>query len=451
MSEIKHKTIQIQEQMPITQKGCCSGSCSGCKTDEPVLKANYNELNRVIDVLSAADSADIILAGGCNKLVFRIEGMCCATEIEYLKSALIPLLNDAELAFDLVNSKLIVKSAKGSLLQREKIIKAISSTGMKATLWDERAQQGKEILSFWSRFGHILMNIFSALGLIVGLLFQALRDGVGPAFGGGVEEGAQSARANYPPVVTIIFYSMAIISGSWFIFPKVIRALQRCRPDTNLLMMIATGGAIGINHWFEATISMYLFSVAELLESWNMSRARQAVQSLMELTPLVARVVDEYGIIAEKSVEQVKVDAKIIVRPGEKIPMDSKITLGSTTVNQAPITGESIPVHKEVGDLILAGTINGDATIECIVTKEASNSILASIIKQVEEAQSKRAKSDQFIEKFSYYYVPLMILVSAVVCIVPPLATGSSWYPWLYKGLELNSCQHCSRIDSCSP
>jgi len=128
-------------------------------------------------------------------------------------------------------------------------------------------------------------------------------------------------------------------------------------------MTIAALGAIAINYWFEGISSMYLFSVAGLVENWNVSRARKAIRALMELTPTIAQVLGKNGDFSENLVEEVQLDAIILVKPGEKIPMDCELIIGSTSVNQAPITGESMPVLKEIGDTLFAGTINGDGSI----------------------------------------------------------------------------------------
>lgn len=386
------------------------------------------------------------------KLIFKVEGMCCPTEVAALKGALLPIVTqegrEIDLAFDLINAKLIVESRNGDLPTQEEIIRAVSKTGMQAALWNEHVKQAQKQKTFWEKYGRLGLNLASAAGVVSGLVIHAVSDGASAAFGGGVG-GDETNRPDYPPVATMVLYSAAIAAASSYIVPKAIRALKRLRLDTNVLMISATAGAIGINHWFEAATSMYLFSAAELLEEWNMGRARKSIQGLMELAPSTAQVVNDDGTIVEQLVEDIPIGTIITVRPGEKIPMDSVLILGTTSVNQAPITGESMPIQKEVGDPLFAGTINEDSVIRCQVTKPASDSTLASIIRKVEEAQSHRAKSDQFIEKFSQYYVPTMMAASLAVSIIPPLATSSSWYPWVYKGLELLviSCP-CSLIIS---
>jgi len=415
----------------------CHSKCQGQST-----KTQNKEENVTIETNHQS------LPENSQKLIFKIDGMCCASEVNGLKDVLNPLLQDknAILSFDLINSKLIIESKDNNFPSNDEITKAVARTGMKATLWAEHVKQTNK--TFWQRYGHIIMNVVSLVGLVVGFVIHSVKIGADTAFGGHID-GEEVERPDYPPVATIVFYSISIITGSWFIFPKAVFAVIRLKPNTKLLTILATAGAVGINQWFEAAVSMYLFSAAELLEAWNMERARKSIRVLMELAPSTAQLVNENGTIIEQSIEQVPIGAIINVKPGEKIPMDSVLISGPTSVNQAPITGESLPVQKEVGDALFAGTINGDSAIQCKVTKAASDSTLASIIRKIEEAQSKRAKSDQWIERFSLYYVPFMIFASVIVGIVPPLVKKGSWYPWIYKGLELLviSCP-CSLIIS---
>lgn len=374
------------------------------------------------------------------KLIFKIEGMCCSTEAGILKSSLYPFFNkegrEIDISFDLVNSKLIIEKRSGSLPTIEEIIREVGKTGMQAALWTEHVKQAQEQKTFWEKYGRYGLNLTSAASLVAGLTIHAINNGAYAAFGGGVD-GAQDDRPENPPIASMTLYSAAIVAGAWFIAPKALRAIKRLRPDPNVLMLSAVGGAIGMNSWFEAASAAYLFSAAELLESWNTARARNAIRTLMELAPSTAQVVNEDGSITEQLVENVPVGTIINVRPGEKIPMDSVLMLGSASINQAPITGESMPVHKEAGDPLFAGTINEDTVIQCKVMKAASDSALASIIRKVEESQTRRAQSEQWIERFSQIYIPVIGVGAVATAIIPPLATNASWYPWVYKGLEL--------------
>lgn len=437
---------RVDEVKPLVTSCCSGGRCKTVAAAQSaerelaeVLQEKGPSLHTTVDVESVY-ATPALHAESSQKMIFKIGGMCCPTEADILKGVLHPLLNkedrEAYINFDLVNSKLIVESKNGNLPTKEEIIKAVTSTGMDATLWNEhvkQAQEGKK--TFWEKYGRYALNLTSAASLATGLVIHAINNGANAAFGGGVGED-KAYYSEHPPIASMVFYSTAMVAASWYILPKALRAIKRLRPDTNVLMTSATVGAIAMNSWFEGATSMYLFSAAELLENWNMQRTRKAIRVLMELAPSTAQVVNA-DCIKEQLVENIPIGTTIIVRPGEKIPLDSVLILGSTFVNQAPITGESMPIQKEPGDKLFAGTINEDSVIQCRVTKAASDSTLASIIRKVEEAQSRRAKSDQWIERFSQYYVPAMMSTSLMVAIIPPLATNSPWYPWIYKGLQL--------------
>ena len=416
------------------QESCCKSGHCGSSLAQVSTHNKATEAKEEAVVLELSSSS-----GPLKKLMFKIEGMCCASEVEILKEALNPLLrgrDSVRLSFDVINAKITLDSPNNNLPSQDEIKKAVAKTGMKAILWAEHVKQSGNKKTFWQRRGHTIMDIISGLTLVAGFIIHLVSDGLVATLGGEVGK-EEEERPENPPIGTMVLYSISIVAGGWFILPKAVRAIKRLRPDTNLLMIIATAGAIAIGHWFEATTTMFLFSFAEFLESWNMARAQRAIRSLMELAPATAQVVDEDGNVSEQRVEDVPIGATIVVRPGEKISMDSELISGSTSVNQAPITGESMPVDKNVGDALFAGTINGDSVIQCRVTKAAADSTLAVIIRKVEEAQSKRAKSDQFIERFSKYYVPFVVISSIIVMVIPPLATHGAWYPWIYKGLEL--------------
>jgi Cd2+/Zn2+-exporting ATPase len=206
----------------------------------------------------------------------------------------------------------------------------------------------------------------------------------------------------------------------------------------NLLMTIAVLGAILIAEWFEAATVSFLFSLSLVLEAWSIGRARSAIRALFTLTPPRARYLCPHdGDIMEKPVEDVPLGATVLVRPGERIPLDGRITKGSASINQAPITGESAPVEKHEGDEILAGTIDEDGAIEFRVTRPASDTTIARIIRMVEEAQSRRAPSEQWVEKFARYYTPTMILLAIAIAVVPPLLFGGDRARWFYDALVI--------------
>jgi Cd2+/Zn2+-exporting ATPase len=228
-----------------------------------------------------------------------------------------------------------------------------------------------------------------------------------------------------------------MIAGLGLVLPKAWRSLISLRPDMNLLMSVAVLGAALIGEWFEGATVAFLFALSLLLESWSIRRARRAIASLMDLSPPIAHLRDASGEVRDVSPSEVLVGATLIVRPGEKIPLDGRVVKGASSIDQAPITGESVPVEKDVGDEVFAGTINGDGLLEIQSTKAADDTTLARIIKMVGDANSKRAPSEKWVEKFAAVYTPVVMVVAILVLLIPPLAFSGDWSDWLYRSLVL--------------
>ncbi|MNZ69503.1 putative cadmium-transporting ATPase [compost metagenome] len=202
-------------------------------------------------------------------------------------------------------------------------------------------------------------------------------------------------------------------------------------------MSIAVTGAVLIGQWPEAAMVMFLFTVAELIEAKSLDRARNAISGLMQMTPEKVTVQQEDGSWVEREAKQVDLGALVRVRPGERIGLDGEVTSGSSTIDQAPITGESLPVEKTVGDKVFAGTINQSGSLEFTVTAAANNSTLARIIHAVEEAQGARAPTQRFVDSFSKIYTPVVFVFALGVALVPPLFMGAAWFEWIYRALVL--------------
>ncbi len=239
-----------------------------------------------------------------------------------------------------------------------------------------------------------------------------------------------------PQTGIIAIASIAIISGAWFIFPKAIKAITHLSLDMNVLMSVAVIGAACINQWQEAATVVFLFSLSELLESLSVTRARRAIQSLLELSPDIA-LLKNGNELKEVPVELIKIGDIIAVKSGSRIALDGEVIKGNSTVNQAPITGESMPVEKKVGDTVFAGTINNEGSLEVKVTKIYSQTTLSRIIHLVEEAQSQKAPTQQFIDKFARYYTPAVFVIALFVWFVPPLMLDMDWSIWTYRALVL--------------
>lgn len=212
--------------------------------------------------------------------------------------------------------------------------------------------------------------------------------------------------------------------------------------NINLLMTIAAVGAVLIGEHLEAATVIFLFSVGEALEGYTADRARDSLRQLMSLAPAVAIRISAAG-EAEVSVDELAVGDVILVKPGERVAMDGAVSAGESAVNQSPITGESMPVYKAVGDEVFAGTVNGDGTLHVTVTRLAADNTLSRIIQLVEEAQSVRAPSQRMVDRFAHYYTPAVVVIALLVALVPPLLFGAPFYDtadahgWFYRALAL--------------
>lgn len=357
--------------------------------------------------------------------------MECAEEVAALKRAVGPLVGgEGNLAFDFLRGKMTVLVPTDEPT-REGVRAAVAVTGMEAIPWSDEASRDPE--SLWRRRGQALMAGTSGTLTLAGIAAHWAAHG--SLLEAVTESGGGDGHAF--PAASIGFFVGAIVSGAWFIAPRALSAAKRLRPDMNLLMTIAVLAAAAIGEWFEAATVCFLFALALWLEIWSVGRARRAVEALVTLAPLTARVVRSEGTEEEVRAEEVAVGARFVVRPGEKIPLDGTVLRGTTEVDQAPITGESVPLPKKPSDPVFAGTINGDGAIEVECTRAAGNTTLARIIRLVEEAQSKRSPSEQWVERFARVYTPSVMVLAALVLLVPPLLFGAAWTEWTYRALVL--------------
>jgi Cd2+/Zn2+-exporting ATPase len=221
------------------------------------------------------------------------------------------------------------------------------------------------------------------------------------------------------------------------VFPKAWQSLVSQRPDMNLLMTVAVIGAAAIGEWSEGATVAFLFSLSLLLESWSVGRARNAISKLMDLSPPMANVKLPDGRSKEVAPTEVEVGSIVVIRPGDKLPLDGKVVSGASSINQASITGESVPVEKKLGDMVFAGTVNGDGLLEVQTTKLAEDTMLAQIINMVGDAQSKRAPSEMWVEKFAAIYTPAVMIAALLIFVIPPTFFGGWWSDWFYRSLVL--------------
>ncbi len=229
---------------------------------------------------------------------------------------------------------------------------------------------------------------------------------------------------------------LAILGAGLPTYRKGWIALKNRNLNINALMSIAVTGAVLIGQWPEAAMVSVLFAIAELIEAKSLDRARNAIRGLLQLAPEQATVLVG-GEWKELPAKQVELEATVRVKPGERIALDGEVTSGRSSVNQAPITGESLPVEKEVGEPVFAGSINGEGALEYRVTRRADDSTLARIIHAVEEAQGSRAPTQRFVDSFARVHTPVVFLIALATAVLPPLLFGGAWLDWIYRALVL--------------
>jgi Zn2+/Cd2+-exporting ATPase len=361
---------------------------------------------------------------------YKVRGMDCAEEVAVLKMAVGPLVGGADgLVFDVINGRMTVTDdVRG--VPDEAIIRAVAGTGMSAVLWEANSENGE---TDSHRRQQALFTAASGACVLIGLVLHFM-------LAGGLVEAWRllATHAGQPmPWPEIAAYLAAILLGGRFVVVKAWYAARNLRPDMNLLMTVAVLGATAIGEWFEAATVAFLFALSLALESWSVGRARRAIAALLDLAPPTAQLLRSDGTEAVVSVAEVRPGDRFMVPPGERIPLDGRVAAGTSAVNQAPITGESVPMEKDPGSEVFAGTINGDGALTVEATKTVEDTTLARIIHMVEEAHARRAPSEQRVEQFARVYTPAVMLFAFLVFLVPPLLFGGAWHEWFYSALVL--------------
>ena len=376
--------------------GNCGTCCGGHDQDPP----------RENPVLNAAVKAR-------SHTTLRVAGMDCPDEIAAIERTLKPLAGVAGVKVNLMARTATI--AHESSVTRQQLIKAIATAGLKASsMADSQATDDK--LDVHSGRARLVSVIVSGVFTGVSLLLQW-----------------QNLIAPYGTIAAAV---IAMLASGWLILPKAIRALRHFSLDMNVLMSVAVLGAAAIGEWMEAAAVVFLFALSELLEGFSVGRARRAIQSLLALPPSTA-LVNRDGQIQEMQIEEVNLDEILIIKSGARVPLDGVVTSGESAINQAPITGESMPVPKKPGDTVFAGTINGDGSLEAKVTKASGDTTLAKIIKLVGEAQSQKAPSQRFVDQFAKIYTPVVFMGAIVVVLSGPLLFHGAWLDWTYRALVL--------------
>lgn len=348
---------------------------------------------------------------------FRVEGFSCANCAGKFERNVkeLPGVHDAKVNFgaskiSVVGNATIEELEKAGAFENLKIYPK-KQAGQRNSAKDENSKETK--ISFIKKYEEVL---FSTLLIVIGFI---------SLFTNGEEN-----------IVTTLLFLAAILIGGYPLFKVGFQNLLRLDFDMKTLMTVAIIGAVIIGEWAEGAIVVILFAISESLERFSMDRARQSIRSLMDIAPKEA-LVRRNGQEILVDVESVAIGDVMIVKPGQKIAMDGLVVKGYSAVNQAAITGESVPVAKEVNDEVFAGTLNEEGLLEVKVTKLVEDTTIAKIIELVEEAQGERAPSQAFIDKFAKYYTPLIMIIAGLVAVIPPILFNGDWGTWVYQGLSI--------------
>ncbi|MEK6422510.1 MAG: heavy metal translocating P-type ATPase [Burkholderia gladioli] len=353
------------------------------------------------------------LADGNERSAFRIMQMDCPTEETLIRKKLGGMAAVATLDFNLMQRLLTVVHTPGAA---ESVAVAIRSLGMTPELAGGATAAGAP-----------------------GALPAEAPKPVWPLAAAGVAALASEAVtwAGLPSWLAALLAVASVAVCGLTTYRKGWIAIRNGNLNINALMSIAVTGAMLIGQWPEAAMVMVLFTIAELIEAKSLDRARNAISGLMRLAPDTATVRQPDGSWAPVAAAEVALGAIVRVRPGERIGLDGELVDGRSTVNQAPITGESLPVEKAPGDAVFAGTVNEAGSFDYRVTAVASNTTLARIIHAVEEAQGAKAPTQRFVDRFARVYTPIVFAIALAVAVIPPLLAGDAWHDWLYRALVL--------------
>ncbi|KVW48330.1 heavy metal translocating P-type ATPase [Burkholderia ubonensis] len=349
-------------------------------------------------------------ASGDVRSAFRIMQMDCPTEETLIRKKLGGMREVSALEFNLMQRMLTVEHAPGAQAAIAGAIRTLGMTPEAASADAPPSRARAEPAKPWWPL---------ALAGVAAIASEA------------------ASWAGLPSWLAAVLALGAVLACGITTYKKGWIALRNGNLNINALMSIAVTGAMAIGQWPEAAMVMVLFTIAELIEAKSLDRARNAIQGLMRLAPDTATVRDADGSWRTVEAAQVALGAIVRVKPGERIGLDGEVVDGRSTVNQAPITGESLPVEKAAGDPVFAGTINESGSFEYRVTAVASNTTLARIIHAVEEAQGAKAPTQRFVDQFARVYTPIVFAIALLVAVAPPLVAGGAWHEWIYRALVL--------------
>ena len=347
----------------------------------------------------------------CVESVFGVDGMCCHEEAALLEKRVRGLNGVQDTVADVVGARLrVVHDAEHA--PASAIAEEAARAGMRAWLIDAE-EHGRPV-------DHAAARRLALLACSGGLL------AVGTIL---------HARGAAPPWEAVLLAG-AVATGGVFTARRAVAALRSLTLDINFLMTAAVAGAMALGEWIEAATVVFLFALSQWLEARSMERARRAIGTLVDQAPAEVTL-RRHGADELAAAERVAVGDVMVVRAGERIALDGEVVTGQSDVNQAPVTGESVPVARGAGDHVYAGSINGHGVLEVRVSRLRRDSTIARIIRLVEQAQAQRAPAQAFVDRFARAYTPAVLLLAGLVAVVPPLAAGGTWNEWIYRALVL--------------
>lgn len=386
-----------KEAAQTDSSGCKSGSC-GCG-------------GRSVPAEEKPEQAPA-LPEGVARVRYRIDNMDCPVEEQLIRNRLKGVAGVERLEFNLIERELTVFHL---LTDERAVVEALESIGMAPVRLDGAAVEIAEPSA---------LNLRSKLMLLVSGLAAAGAEAVG-----WVTSSESSWLVIMLALLSIVTAGLPTLRKGWL-------ALKNLTLNISFLMTLAVVGAMLIGRWPEAAMVVFLFALAETIESLSLERVRNAIRSLATIAPETAEVCADGG-WQERPVDTVAVGSRIRIRTGARVPLDAEVIAGSAALDQAAITGESMPVDKQAGDRLFAGSIVVDGVVEAVVTATAAESTLARIAAAIQQAQSQRAPTQRFVDSFARYYTPAVVLVAVAVALAGPLLGSGDWYGWFYQALVM--------------
>lgn len=347
--------------------------------------------------------AKALTGGQLKEKTFRVDGLDCADCARQLEEGIRELEGISEVVLSFTTGKLHLCYSKGL----DDVSKIVNTHGYRL-----RAEEEDDLGTALAR-QRALHALASAAAILAAMVSGRFHAGVSGAM-----------------------LLVAVLIGGHLTFRRGLAAARDGRLDMNTLMTVAVAGALVIGEWWEAATVAFLFAASHALESYTAEKNRRSIRTLMDAVPDVAHRLTN-GAIETVPVERVSLNDEILVRPGERLPLDGAVIAGTSYVIEAAVTGESLPVAKEPGKNVYAGTLNGTGSLTIRVSGTAKDSTLAKIVRLVEDAQSRRAPAQQFIDRFARVYTPAVIALAAAIAILGPFLGTGGWQPWLYRGLAL--------------